>query len=73
MRDLERHGNDGPRIAGQRGFRHQDLVIAVGEALDDFRGELLAREVEEILLDVLDLQRALMLPVLFDQILGHEA
>jgi hypothetical protein len=47
-------------------------VIPVGEALDDFHRRLLAREIEEELLDVLNLQRALLEPVLLDQIFdGH--
>ena len=47
-------------------------MIAVDEALDDLRGGLLAGEVEEELLDVLDLERALLEPILPNQIFhGH--
>src|SRR5690606_23582052 len=71
VRDLERHRNDGTRIVGQRGLRHQDLMIAVGEPSDHFRGGLLARKIEEVFLDVLDLERSLVETVLLDQVFNH--
>ena len=42
----------------------------MGEPLHDFRGVLLAGEVEEELLDVLDLECALLEGVLLDQVFG---
>ena len=47
-------------------------MIAVDQPLDDFGGGLLAGEVEEELLDVLDLERALLKAVLPNQVFhGH--
>ncbi len=71
VRDLERDRHDRSRVVRQGRLRHEDLVITVAEALDHFRRGLLAGEVEEVLLDVLDLERSLMEPVLFDEIFVH--
>ena len=43
-------------------------MVAIAEALDHFGGGLLPREIEEELLDVLDLERALLEAVLFEKI-----
>ena len=47
-------------------------MVAIGQALHDFGSGLLAGEIEEELLDVLDLECALLEAVLLDQIFhGH--
>ena len=72
MRHLEGHRHERAGLLGEGRFRHQDLMIAVGEPLNDFSRRLLAREIEEELLDVLNLQRALLESVLLDQVFnGH--
>jgi hypothetical protein len=48
-------------------------VIAVAKTLDDFVGGLLPREVEEVLLDILDLEGPLLKGVLLDEILAHRS
>ena len=68
VRHLERHGHERPRFVGQRRFGHEDLVIAVGQALDDLGRGLFPREIEEELLDVLNFQGALMEAVLLQEI-----
>ena len=60
VRHLERHRHHRPRIVGQRRLGHQDLMVAIVEAVDHLRGGLLAGEIEEELLDVLDLERSLL-------------
>ena len=60
VRDLERDGHDHAGILRQRRLRHQDLVIATLEPLHHFGRQLLAREVEEVLLDVLNLEGSLL-------------
>ena len=68
VRDLERHRNHRPGIVGQRRLGHQDLVVAVVEPVDHFRGGLLPREIEKELLDVLDFERSLLEPVLLQEV-----
>ena len=59
-------------IVGKRGLGHQDLMIAIRQPRDDLRRGLLAREIEEELLDVLNLERALLEPILPDEVFhGH--
>src|SRR5262245_16743706 len=69
VRDLERHRHDGSRIVGQRRVGEQDQVRAADQTAGDFRRGLLARELAEELLDVLNLERALLEIVLRDVIL----
>ncbi len=57
-----------PGIVGERCVRQQDEVIAPVEPPDDFGGGFLARELAKELLDVLNLQRALLQIVLGDVI-----
>src|SRR5207237_894715 len=64
VRHLEGDRHDRARVVRQRRLRHQDLMIPIGKALHHFRSGLLAREVEEELLDVLNLERALLKSVL---------
>ena len=72
MRHLERHGHEVAGLFRQPRFGHQNLMVAVRQPLHDLGGALLPRKVEEELLDVLNLERALLKPVLLDQILdGH--
>ena len=68
VRHLERYGHDRRAIVGQSGLGHQDLVVAIGQPVDDFGRGLLAGEVEKELLDVLDLERALLKPILPNQV-----
>ena len=68
VRDLERHRHDRRAVVGKRGLGHQDLVIPIGQPPDDFAGVLLARKIEKELLDVLDLERALLERILPNQI-----
>ena len=68
MRHLERHRHDHAGIVGQRGLGHQDLVIAIGQPLNDFGRRLLPRKIEEELLDVLDLERPLLERILLDEV-----
>jgi hypothetical protein len=68
VRNLEGHRHNRRRIVGQRRFRHQDLVVAVGQPPNHFGCGLLARKIEEELLQVLDLERSLVERVLFNQI-----
>src|SRR5262245_32801923 len=67
VRDLERHGHDGTRVVGERRVRHENQMRAALQARDDFRSRLLARKLAEVLLDVLNLQRALL-----ERVLGNE-
>src|SRR5215204_3825837 len=69
---LERHWHDGSTIIGQRRFRHQDLMVAILQALHDLRGVLLPREIKKVFLDVLDLEGALLKPVLLDEVFVHK-
>src|SRR5687767_6436050 len=46
-------------------------MIAVAETLHHFGGRLLAGKIQEVLLDVLNLERPLLQAVLFDQIFVH--
>ena len=48
-------------------------MVAVAQPLDDLVGRLLPREVEEVLLDVLDLEGTLLERVLLDEIFVHGA
>ena len=68
VRDLERDGNDGARIVGERGIGEQDQMGAAVEPPHDLGRGLLARELAEELLHVLNLQRALLEIVLGDVI-----
>ena len=54
VRYLERDGSRHAWIVRERRFGHEDLVIPLGEPLDDFVRRFLAWEVQEELLDVLD-------------------
>ncbi len=67
--DLVRHGHDEPGIRWQRRFGHQDQGVALAQAVHDLLRGLLAREFAEVLLDVLNFQRARVERVLLDQIL----
>jgi hypothetical protein len=71
VRDLERHRDDGARVVGERCIRQQDEVSAPVEPPDDFGGGFLARELAEKLLDVLNLQRAL-LQILLSDVIFHD-
>ena len=72
MRHFERDGHDRRSIIGQSGLGHQDLVVAIGEPAEDFGRGLLAGEVEKELLDVLDLECALLKPILPNEVFhGH--
>src|SRR6476646_4093612 len=62
--DLERHRNDLARLVFEGRLEHVNQVLAVLEALDDLGRGLLAPELAEELLDVLDLERALFERVL---------
>ena len=68
MRDFERYGNDRRAIIGKSGLGHQDLVVAIDQPVDDLGRGLLAGEVEKVFLDVLDLERALLKPILPNQV-----
>src|SRR5690242_1965481 len=68
MRDLERDWHDHAGIVGKRRLRHEDLVIAIGQPLNDFGRCLLPRKIEEELLDVLNLERSLLERILFDKV-----
>ena len=72
MPHLERHGHDRAGVVGQRRLRHHDVVIAVGQAVDDLSRGLLAGEIEEELLDVLNLEGALLEAVLFQEVIHGE-
>ena len=69
VNDLVRDGHDEPGIIGQRCLRHQNQGLAVAQARDDLLRGLLARELAEVFLDVLDLERAGVERVLLDQVL----
>src|SRR2546425_5149307 len=67
---LEGHRNDrAERVVRQRRLRHQDEKLTVPEPLDYLLGRFLPRELPEILLDVLDFERASIERVLLDQVL----
>ena len=68
VHDLERDRRDHARVVGQRRLGDQDEELAVAQAIDDFLRGLLARELAEVLLDVLDLERAGFERVLLDQV-----
>ena len=68
VRDLERDRHDGRAVVGKRRLGHQDLVIPIGQPPHDLAGVFLAREIEKELLDVLDLERSLLEPILPNQI-----
>ena len=68
VRHLERHRHDRAGIVGQRRAREQNQVRAALQAPDDFGRGLLARKLAEELLDVLNLERALLEVVLGDVI-----
>src|SRR5439155_769881 len=68
VRDLERDRHDRARVVGQRRLGHQDLMIAIGETLDHLGRGLLPGEVEKEFLDVLDFERALVQPVLLQEV-----
>src|SRR5262245_31085077 len=68
MRDLERYRNHHAGIVGQRGFRHENLMIAIREPLHDFVRGFLSGKIEKELLDVLNLERPLLKAVLLDEV-----
>ena len=68
VRDLERHRHHAAWIVGQRRRREQNEVRPSLETAYDFRGGLLAGKLAEVLLDVLNLERALLEIVLRDVI-----
>ena len=69
MADLERHRHDLAGLVVERGLDHVDQVLAVLQPLDDLGRRLLAAELAEELLDVLDFERALLERVLLDDLL----
>ena len=68
VRDLEGNRHDRRWVVRERRLGHQDLMVAVGQPLHDFGCALLAREIEEELLDVLDFEGPLLEAVLANQI-----
>ena len=60
VRHLVRHGHDRRRVVGQRRLGHQDLELAALEPLDDLGRRLPLGKLVEELLDVPDLERALL-------------
>ena len=73
VHDLERDGHDHAGVVGQARFGHQDQELAVAQTGDDFRRGLLARELAEVFLDVLDFERAGFERVLLDQIFHQDS
>jgi hypothetical protein len=69
VHDLERDRHDAAGLVGQRRLRHQDQGLAVAQPRHDLVCGLLARELAEELLDVLNLERARLEGVVLDQVL----
>jgi hypothetical protein len=65
---LERHGHHGPGIVLQPRLGHENQELPVPQPIRDLRGGLLARELTEKFLDVLDFKRAGIEWVLLDQV-----
>ena len=63
----DRHDETG--VVRQRRLRHEDQELPIAQPRHDFLRGLLARELAEVLFDVLDFERAGIERVLFDQVL----
>src|SRR5215471_3270800 len=68
MTDFVRHRHNGAGVGRQRRARDQNRMLAIGQPADNLRRGLLPRKLAEELLDVLNLEGALLQLVVGDEV-----